>query len=40
MSSINGPLSKKMNASDKNQLADVHKAEAAQDACLEKCKVT
>jgi hypothetical protein len=27
-------------AADKKQLADVRKAEAAQDACLEKCKVT
>ncbi len=31
---------KEIIAADKKQLADVRKAEAAQDACLEKCKVT
>jgi hypothetical protein len=29
-----------MNAADRKQLADVRKAEDAQDACLEKCKVS
>ena len=31
---------KKIDTADKKQLADVRKAEAARDACLEKCKVT